>query len=64
MFKFFDQVWKGMQMTEVMTLLKSDTGHSFVKSFTGEGLSPQPFNGTATPKPQALARRNTPALTH
>jgi hypothetical protein len=33
-----------MQMTEVITLLTSATGRSLVKSFTDEGLSPQPFS--------------------
>ena len=31
-------------MTEVMTLLTSATGHAIVKSFSGEGLSQQPFS--------------------
>ena len=44
MFRFSDQVWKGMQMTEVVTLLTSATGHALVKSFSGEDLSQQPFS--------------------
>ena len=30
-------------MGEVVTLLTSASGHSLVKSFTGQELSPQPF---------------------
>ena len=44
MFSFADQVWKEMQMGEVVTLLTSASGHSLVKSFTGQELSPQPFS--------------------
>ena len=33
-----------MQMSEVMTLLTSVTGHALVKSFSGEELSQQPFS--------------------
>lgn len=44
MFRFSDKVWKGMQMTEVMTLLKSTSGHSLVKSFSGSDLTLQPFS--------------------
>ena len=44
MFSFSDQVWKEMQMGEVVTLLTSASGHSLVKSFTGQKLSPQPFS--------------------
>ena len=44
MFRFSDQVWKGMQMGEVVTILTSASGHSLVKSFTGQDLSPQPFS--------------------
>jgi hypothetical protein len=33
-----------MQMTEVMTLLKSATGHALVKSFSGTDLTQQPFS--------------------
>ncbi|MDB2605270.1 hypothetical protein N9Y41_00960 [Planktomarina temperata] len=39
-----DQVWKEMQMGEVVTLLTSASGHSLVKSFSGPDLSPQPFS--------------------
>jgi hypothetical protein len=42
MFSFSDDVLKGMQMTEVITLLTSATGHALVKSFRGEELSQQP----------------------
>ena len=45
MFRFFDQVWKEMQMTEVMTLLTSVSGHALVKSFRGEELSQQLEDG-------------------
>ena len=44
MFSFSDQVWKGMQMSEVTTLLTSATGHALVKSFSGEDITPQPFS--------------------
>jgi hypothetical protein len=44
MFKFFDQVWKGMQMSEVMTLLTSVSGHAFVKRFSGPDVIQQPFS--------------------
>ena len=44
MFRFSDKVWKGMQMTEVMTLLTSVSGHSLVKSFSGPDVIPQPFS--------------------
>ena len=40
MFRFSDQVWKGMQMSEVMTLLTSATGHALVKSFSGTDVTP------------------------
>ena len=43
MFRFFDQVWKEMQMTEVMTLLTSVSGHALVKSFSGTDVTQQPF---------------------
>ena len=33
-----------MQMNEVMTLLRSVSGHALVKSFRGEELSQQPFS--------------------
>ena len=39
MFRFSDQVWKGMQMTEVMTLLTSVSGHAIVKSFSGTDVT-------------------------
>ena len=32
MLRFSDQVWKGMQMNEVMTLLTSVSGHVLVKA--------------------------------
>ena len=44
MFRFFDQVWKEMQMTEVMTLLTSVSGHALVKSFSGTDVTQQPFS--------------------
>ena len=44
MFRFSDQVWKGMQMGEVVTILTSVSGHALVKSFRGEELSQQPFS--------------------
>ena len=44
MFRFSDQVWKGMQMGEVMTLLRSATGHALVKSFSGSDVTQQPFS--------------------
>jgi hypothetical protein len=44
MFRFSDKVWKGMQMTEVMTLLTSTSGHSLVKSFSGPDVIPQSFS--------------------
>ena len=44
MFRFSDQVWKGMQMTEVMTLLTSVSGHAIVKSFSGTDVTQQPFS--------------------
>ena len=44
MFSFSDDVLKGMQMTEVMTLLTSATGHPLVKSFSGTDITPQPFS--------------------
>ena len=40
MFSFSDDVLKGMQMTEVMTLLTSATGHPLVKSFSGTDITP------------------------
>jgi hypothetical protein len=44
MFSFSDQVWKGMQMLEVTTLLTSASGHSLVKSFSGPDVIQQPFS--------------------
>ena len=44
MFSFSDQVWKGMQMGEVMTLLASASGHALVKSFSGTDVIQQPFS--------------------
>jgi putative DNA primase/helicase len=44
MFRISDQVWKGMQMGEVITVLTSATGHALVKSFSGEDITPQPFS--------------------
>ncbi|MDC1271848.1 hypothetical protein N8Z94_04505, partial [Planktomarina temperata] len=44
MFRISDQVWKGMQMSEVITLLTSVSGHSLVKSFSGTDITPQPFS--------------------
>ena len=44
MFRFSDQVWKEMQMGEVVTLLTSASGHSLVKSFSGHRCNPQPFS--------------------
>ena len=44
MVKFFDQVWKGMQMSEVMTLLTSVSGHALVKRFIGTDLTLRPFS--------------------
>ncbi|MDB4236409.1 hypothetical protein N9804_02425 [Planktomarina temperata] len=43
MFRFYDQVWKGMQMSEVMTLLTSTSGHPLVKNFSGTDVTQQPF---------------------
>jgi len=43
MFRFSDQVWKGMQMGEVVTILTSASGHSLVKSFSGPDVIQQPF---------------------
>ena len=44
MFSFSDQVLKEMQMGEVVTLLTSASGHSLVKSFTGQDVIQQPFS--------------------
>jgi hypothetical protein len=44
MFRFSDQVWKGMLMSEVMTLLTSTSGHAFVKRFSGADVIQQPFS--------------------
>ena len=44
MFRFSDQVWKGMQMGEVVTILTSASEHSLVKSFSGSDLTLQPFS--------------------
>ena len=44
MFSFSDQVWKEMQMGEVVTLLTSASGHSLVKSFSGPDVIQQPFS--------------------
>ena len=44
MFRISDQVWKGVQMSEVITLLTSVSGHSLVKSFSGTDITPQPFS--------------------
>ena len=44
MFSFSDDVLKGMQMTEVMTLLTSVSGHSLLKSFSGTDVIQQPFS--------------------
>ena len=44
MFRTSDQVWKEMQMTEVMTLLTSVSGHSLLKSFSGTDVIQQPFS--------------------
>ena len=44
MFRFFDQVREGMQMTDVTTLLTSTTGHALVKSFSGPDVIQQPFS--------------------
>ena len=44
MFRISDQVWKGMQMSEVITLLTSVSCHSLVKSFSGTDITPQPFS--------------------
>ena len=44
MFKFSDQIWKGIQMNEVMTLLTSVSGHALVKSFSGPDVTQQPFS--------------------
>ena len=44
MFRFSDQVWKGMQMSEVITLLTSVSGHALVKSFSGPDVIQQPFS--------------------
>ena len=44
MFRFSEQVWKEMQMGEVVTLLKSASGHSLVKSFSGPDVIQQPFS--------------------
>ena len=43
MFRFSEQVWKGMQMGEVMTLLTSVSGRSLVKSFSATDVIQQPF---------------------
>ena len=44
MFRFSDQVWKEMQMGEVVTILTSASGYSLVKSFSGTDITPQPFS--------------------
>ena len=44
MFRFSDQVWKEMQMGEVVTLLTSAAGHALVKSFRGPDLTKQNFS--------------------
>ena len=44
MFRLSEQVWKGMQMGEVVTLLTSASGHSLVKSFSGPDVIQQPFS--------------------
>jgi hypothetical protein len=44
MFRFSEQVWKGIKMTEVMTLLTSVSGHALVKSFSGTDVTQQPFS--------------------
>ena len=44
MFRFSDQVWKGMQMGEVMTLLTAVPGHPLVKSFSGPDVIQQRFS--------------------
>ena len=44
MFSFSDQVWKEMQMGEVVTILTSASEHSLVKSFSGLDLTLQPFS--------------------
>ena len=44
MFRFSDQVWKGMQMNEVMTFLTYVSGHALVKSFSGSDVMQQPFS--------------------
>jgi len=44
MFRFSEQVWKGMQMGEVVTILTSISGHALVKSFSGSDLTLQPFS--------------------
>jgi hypothetical protein len=44
MFSFSDQVWKEMQMGEVVTLLTSVSDHALVKSFSGSDVIQQPFS--------------------
>ena len=42
--RFSEQVWKGMQMSQVVTLLTSVFGHALVKSFSGPDVIQQPFS--------------------
>jgi len=44
MFRISDQVWKGRQMSEIMTLLTSVFGHALAKRFSGSDLAQQPFS--------------------
>ncbi|MDA9324230.1 hypothetical protein N9Q56_00985, partial [bacterium] len=44
MFRFSAQVWKEMQMGEIVKLLTSTSGHSLVKSFSGPDVIQQPFS--------------------
>ena len=44
MFRFSKQVWKGVQMGEIMKLLTSVCDHALVKSFSGSNVIQQPFS--------------------
>jgi hypothetical protein len=44
MFMVSYKFWKGAQMSEVLTLLTSATGHPLVKSFSGPDVIQQPFS--------------------
>ena len=44
MFMVSYKFWKGAQMSEVLTLLTSATGHPLVKSFSGPDVIQRPFS--------------------